>query len=56
MKNNKDIYHENGSLLTRRKDNQQWILNYLIKATGRTHAYEIDGRFLPDGVANHQQI
>ena len=52
----KNIYHENGSILPRKKDNQQWLLDFLIKQTGRTHAFEIDGRFIPEGVANHQQI
>lgn len=50
------IYHDNGTVLPRRKDNQQWLLDYMIKTTGRTHAFDIDGRFIPEGVANHRQI
>ena len=49
-------YRPNGSLLQRKKDSTQWVLDYMIKTTGRTHAFEIDGRFLPEGVANHEQI
>ncbi len=49
-------YHANGSLLPRKKDSQQWLLDYIIKTTGRTHAFEIDGRFIPEGVSNHEQI
>lgn len=49
-------YHANGAIMPRKKDNQQWLLDYLIRTTGRTHCFEIDGRFIPEGVATHDQI
>lgn len=54
--NRKNVYHKNRSVLLRSKDNQQWLLDYMIKQTGRTHAFDIDGRFIPEGVSNHEQI
>ncbi len=56
MEHTDSLYHPNGSLLPRKKDNQQWLLDYMVKLTGRTHAFEIDGRFIPEGVSNHEQI
>ncbi len=56
MKSDSRLYHENGSLLPRRKDSQQWLLDFMIKTTGRTHAFDIDGRFIPEGVSNHDQV
>jgi dipeptidyl aminopeptidase/acylaminoacyl peptidase len=33
--------------IERRRDGQQWILDYLIKSTGKAVHYELDGRDLP---------
>ena len=36
--------------LERRRDNQQWILDYLTKTTGRVVSFGQDGRTLPPEV------
>jgi pimeloyl-ACP methyl ester carboxylesterase len=42
--------------LPRRRDNQQWILDYLIKTTGRAQTFEPDTRMLPAEVRSHVMI
>lgn len=40
----------------RRRDGQQWILDYLIKSTGRVQTFERDARMLPAEVKSHAMI
>lgn len=40
----------------RRRDNQQWILDYLVKTTGRVINFEHDDREFPPYVRNYAQI
>ena len=40
----------------RRRDNQQWILDYLVKSTGRVINFEYDEREFPPSVRNYAQI
>jgi len=42
--------------LPRRRDNQTWVLDYLVKATGRTVNFEQDGRAYPAEVKNARMI
>lgn len=42
--------------LERHRDNQQWILDYLIQTTGREQNFEIGGRRFPPEVKNHTMI
>lgn len=42
--------------LERRRDSQQWILDWVIKQGGRTHSLEYDLRFIPPEVKNYAQI
>lgn len=40
----------------RRRDNQQWILDYLVQKTGRAINFEFDEREFPPYVRNYAQI
>lgn len=42
--------------LERQRDNQQWLLDYLIKETGREQNFEYPGRRFPAEVRNYQMI
>lgn len=42
--------------LERRRDNQQWILDYLVKTTGRVQNFFDDGRGLPAEVKSYAMI
>ena len=42
--------------LRRQRDNQQWILDYLIKATGRDRHFFYDGRKFPAGTRSYAMI
>ena len=42
--------------LPRRRDSQQWVLDYLIKTTGRAQTFEPDARTLPAEVRSHVMI
>jgi dipeptidyl aminopeptidase/acylaminoacyl peptidase len=42
--------------LERRRDNQQWILDYLTKTTGRVVSFAQDGRTLPPEVKSYRMI
>ena len=42
--------------LDRRRDNQQWALDYLIQATGREQNFEVPGRRFPPEVKSHAMI
>jgi dipeptidyl aminopeptidase/acylaminoacyl peptidase len=42
--------------LKRRRDSQQWILDWVIKQTGRTHCFEQSERILPPEVKSHAMI
>lgn len=42
--------------LERRRDSQQWILDYVIKASGREQNFEADGRRFPPAVKSHDMI
>jgi alpha-beta hydrolase superfamily lysophospholipase len=42
--------------LERRRDNQQWILDYLVKTTGRVVSFGQDTRVLPPEVRTHEMI
>lgn len=42
--------------LERRRDNQQWILDYLTKTTGRVVSFAQDGRTLPPEVKTYKMI
>ena len=42
--------------LERRRDNQQWILDYLVKATGRVVSFGQDARQLPAEVRSYEMI
>ncbi len=42
--------------LERRRDNQQWILDYLVKATGRVVSFGQDARVLPAEVKSYDMI
>src|SRR5579862_1377409 len=46
-----------GSLqLERHRDNQQWMLDYMIKSTGREQNFEYDGRRFPAEARSYRQI
>lgn len=45
-----------GLPLERRRDGQQWILDFLIKQTGREQNWEPDGRRFPPEVKSHDMI
>ncbi len=40
----------------RRRDNQQWLMDYLVKTTGRVINFEYDAREVPPYVRNYAQI
>jgi pimeloyl-ACP methyl ester carboxylesterase len=42
--------------LERRRDNQQWIYDYLVKATGRVVSFGQDARQLPPEVKSYEMI
>ncbi len=42
--------------LERRRDSQQWIFDYIVKETGRTHCFEYPGRLFPPEVKTHDMI
>ncbi len=42
--------------LERHRDNQQWVLDYLVKVTGRTQNFFEDGRTVPPEVKNYAMI
>jgi len=42
--------------LTRRRDNQQWILDWIVKITGRVQNLEYDGRTVPEEVKSYRMI
>ncbi|HXV09561.1 MAG TPA: hypothetical protein VD839_02025, partial [Burkholderiales bacterium] len=46
-----------GSLRSeRRRDNQQWLLDWMVKTTGRTHNFAYDHREIPAEVRTYRQI
>ena len=46
-----------GSLRSeRRRDNQQWLLDWMVKTTGRTHNFAYDHREIPPEVKTYRQI
>jgi dienelactone hydrolase len=46
-----------GSLKSeRRRDNQQWLLDWMVKTTGRTHNFAYDHREIPPEVKTYRQI
>jgi len=47
---------EKNARLERRRDNQQWILDYLVKTTGRVVSFGQDARQLPAEVRSHEMI
>lgn len=40
----------------RRRDNQQWLLDWMVKTTGRTHNFAYDHREIPPEVKTYRQI
>lgn len=42
--------------LVRQRDNQQWILDYFVKTTGRDRQFFYDGRRLPAGTKSYAMI
>ena len=42
--------------LERRRDSQQWIFDWIVKETGRTHCLEFPGRIVPEEVKTHDMI
>ena len=42
--------------LERRRDSQQWILDYVLKVSGREQNFELDGRRFPKEVKSHDMI
>jgi pimeloyl-ACP methyl ester carboxylesterase len=42
--------------LERQRDNQQWVLDYLVKTTGRTQNFFDDGRTVPPEVKSYAMI
>lgn len=40
----------------RRRDTQQWILDYVLKISGREQNFEVDGRRFPPEVKSHDMI
>ncbi|MBI2998470.1 MAG: hypothetical protein HYY46_08470, partial [Deltaproteobacteria bacterium] len=42
--------------LTRRRDNQQWILDWIVKTTGRVQNLEYDERTVPEEVKSYRMI
>lgn len=42
--------------LDRRRDSQQWILDYVIKESGREQNFEYEGRRFPESVKNYRMI
>jgi pimeloyl-ACP methyl ester carboxylesterase len=42
--------------LERQRDNQQWLLDYLVKVTGRTQNFFDDGRTVPPEVKSYAMI
>ena len=42
--------------LTRRRDSQQWIFDWLVKETGRTHCFEYPQRIVPAEVKTYDMI
>jgi esterase/lipase len=42
--------------LERRRDNQQWILDWMLKTTGRDHHFFYDARLLPSSVKSFDMI
>ncbi len=42
--------------LTRRRDSQQWIFDYIVQETGRTHCFQFPGRIVPPEVKTHDMI
>jgi len=46
-----------GSLKSeRRRDSQQWLLDWMVKTTGRTHNFAYDHREIPPEVKTYRQI
>ena len=46
-----------GSLRSeRRRDSQQWLLDWMVKTTGRTHNFAYDHREIPPEVKTYRQI
>ena len=43
-------------LTERRRDNQQWMLDWVIKTTGRVQNFACDGRVVPPEVKSYAQI
>jgi len=42
--------------LERRRDQQQWLLDWMVKTTGRTHNFAYDHREIPPEVKSYRQI
>ncbi len=45
-----------GMQLERRRDNQKWIYDWLVKETGRTHCFEYPQRQVPTEVKTYEMI
>ena len=43
-------------LTERRRDNQQWMLDWIIKTTGRVQNFAYDNRVVPKEVKSYAQI